>query len=90
MNIPLRKIEKMVRDYEKQLADNNIRSQRNLKRLTSKNKVHFDKAAKDAQNAREGIIQSYEDKIKNMKTIYNENIEMFRDLRAQRIANSVE
>ena len=71
-----REVEKMVRDYERQLSDQNIRNQRNLKRVMTKNKVNYDKVVKDAHNEREAIIQSYEDKISNMKTIYNENIEV--------------
>ena len=85
-----REVEKLVRDYERQLADLNIRNQRNLKRVMTKNKVNYDKVVKDSQNEREAIIQSYEDKINNMKTIYNENIERYRDLRSQKLVESVE
>ena len=85
-----REMEKMVRDYERQLADQNIRNQRNLKRVMTKNKVNYDKAVKDSQNEREALIQSYEDKIQNMKTIYNDNIERYRDIRSQRLMESVD
>ena len=85
-----REMEKMVRDYERQLADQNIRNQRNLKRVMTKNKVNYDKVVKDSHNEREALIQSYEDKINNMKTIYNENIERYRDLRSQKLMDSVE
>ena len=85
-----REVEKLVRDYERQLSDQNIRNQRNLKRITTKHKVNYDKVVKDAQNEREAIIQSYEDKISNMKTIYNENIERYRDLSSQRLMESVD
>ena len=56
----------------------------------TKNKVNYDKVVKDAHNEREAIIQSYEDKISNMKTIYNENIERYRELSSQRLMESVE
>ena len=60
------------------------------KDVKGKNKATFDKANKDANNERESIIQSYEDKLKNMKDIYNENIEMFRELRSKQTIDSID
>ena len=83
-------MEKLVRKYEKELSDRQIEFQKTLKDVKGKNKASFDKANKDANNERESLIQSYEDKLKNMKDIYNENIEMFRELRSKQTIDSID
>ncbi|MDC0255663.1 hypothetical protein OAK75_12250, partial [Bacteriovoracales bacterium] len=85
-----RSMDKLVRKYEKELSDRQIEFQKTLKDVKGKNKSSFDKANKDANNERESIIQSYEDKLKNMKDIYNENIEMFRELRSKQTIDSID
>jgi uncharacterized phage infection (PIP) family protein YhgE len=85
-----RSSEKIVRGYEKELSDRNIENQRKLKRVKGKFRMELNKVSKDAKNERESLILSFEEKIKNMRDIYNENVEMFKEIRSRQLMNSVE